>query len=130
MNEEKFDQGLNSENEILKYLHNKYLINNTHNKITRRKRKSLSNTKNSGFYNYNFRYKYNYNYNALDKINNKIVVRKNLKKLNSLEGLGFYIFVLASFLPIAFFIIYFKTEVNIFLLGFLIILVLSLKKNN
>ena len=54
--------------------------------------------------------------------------KKNLKKLNSLEGLGFYIFVLASFLPIAFFIIYFKTEVNIFLLGFLIILVLSLKK--
>lgn len=128
VNEEKFDQGLNSENEILKYLHNKYLINNTHKKITRRKRKSLSNTKNTGFYNYNFRYNYNYNYNALDKINNKIVVLKNLKKLNSLEGLGFYIFVLASFLPITFFIIYFKTEVNIFLLGFLIILVLSLKK--
>lgn len=128
VNEEKFNQGLNSENEILKYLHNKYLNNETYKKITRRKRKSLSNTKNSGFYNYNFRYNYNYNYNALDKINNKIVVLKNLKKLNSLEGLGFYIFVLASFLPIAFFIIYFKTEVNIFLLGFLIILVLSLKK--
>ena len=80
MNEEKFDLGLNSENEILKYLHNKYLINNTHNKITRRKRKSLSNTKNSGFYNYNFRY--NYNYNALDKINNKIVVlKKKFKKI-------------------------------------------------
>lgn len=127
VNEEKFDQGLNSENEILKYFYNKYLNNETYKKITRRKRKSLSNSKNSGFYNYNFRYNYNYNYNVLNKINNKIVIHKNLQKLNIFRGLGFYIFVLGSFLPLLF-IIYFKTEANIFLFGVLIILVLSLKK--
>lgn len=128
VNEEKFDQGLNSKVKILKYFHNKYFINKISKKVTRRKTKSLSNSKNKGFYNYNYKYKYNYNYNALEKINNKIFVHKNLQKLNNLYGLGFYIFVLASFLPSLFFIIHFKTEVNIFLLGFLMILVLSLKK--
>ena len=72
VNEEKFNLGLNSENKIGKYLYSKYLNNTIKNKVTRRKRKSISNKKNSGFYNYN----YNYEYNVLDKINNKSAIRK------------------------------------------------------
>ena len=74
VNEEKYDYGLNSENKIAKYLYKKYLNNTIKNKVTRRKRKSYSNRKNSGYYNYNFNY--NYEYNVLDKINNKSAIRK------------------------------------------------------
>ena len=74
VNEEKYDHGLNSENKIAKYLYKKYLNNTIKNKVSRRKRKSYSNRKNSGYYNYNFNY--NYEYNVLDKINNKSAIRK------------------------------------------------------
>jgi hypothetical protein len=74
VNEEKFDLGLNSENKIARYLDNKYLNNTIKNKVTRRKRKSYRNKKNSGYYNYNFNY--NYDYNILDKINTKNPIRK------------------------------------------------------
>ena len=74
VNEEKFDHGLNSENKIAKYLYDKYLNNTIKKKVSRRKRKSYSNKKNSGYYNYNFNY--NYDYNVLDKINNKSAIRK------------------------------------------------------
>jgi len=74
VNEEEFDHGLNSENKIAKYLYDKYLNNTIKKKVTRRKRKSYSNKKNSGYYNYNFNY--NYDYNVLDKINNKSAIRK------------------------------------------------------
>ena len=63
VNEEKFDHGLNSENKIAKYLYDKYLNNTIKKKVTRRKRKSYSNKKNSGYYNYNFNYNYDYNVN-------------------------------------------------------------------
>ena len=55
-------------------------------------------------------------------------LHKNSKKINDLYGLGFYIFILASFLPPLFFIKFFKIEVNILLVGFLIILIPILKK--
>ena len=74
VDEEKIDHGLNSENKIAKYLYDKYLNNTIKKKVTRRKRKSYSNKKNSGYYNYNFNY--NYDYNVLDKINNKSAIRK------------------------------------------------------
>ena len=74
VNEEKFDLGLNSENKIAKYLNKNYLNNTIKNKVTRRKRKSIRNKKNSGFYNYNFNY--NYEYNVIDKINNKSAIKK------------------------------------------------------
>lgn len=74
VDEEKFDHGLNSENKIAKYLYDKYLNNTIKKKVSRRKRKSYSNKKNSGYYNYNFNY--NYDYNVLDKINNKSAIRK------------------------------------------------------
>ncbi len=74
VNEEKYDHGLNSENKIIKYLYKKYLNNTIKNKVSRRKRKSYTNRKSSGYYNYNFNY--NYEYNVLDKINNKSAIRK------------------------------------------------------
>ena len=74
VNGEEFDHGLNSEYKIAKYLYDKYLNNTIKKKVTRRKRKSYSNKKNSGYYNYNFNY--NYDYNVLDKINNKSAIRK------------------------------------------------------
>ncbi len=74
VNEEKFDLGLNSENKIARYLNQKYLNNTIKNKVTRRRRKSYSNKKNSGYYNYNFNY--NYDYNIMDKINNRSPIRK------------------------------------------------------
>ena len=55
-------------------------------------------------------------------------LHKNSQKLNDLYGLGFYIFLMASLLPSLFFIIFFKIEVNILLVGFLIILIPILKK--
>ncbi len=74
VNETKFDLGLNSKKNIAKYLHKKYIHNIVKNKVTRRRRKSYNNKKNSGFYNYNFNY--NYEYNVIDKINNKSAIRK------------------------------------------------------
>ena len=65
------------------------------------------------------------------KISNSLLsgaLHKNSKKLNDLYGLGFYIFLMASLLPSLFFIIFFKIEVNILLVGFLIILIPILKK--
>ena len=62
--------GLDSENKIARYLNQKYLNNTIKNKVTRRRRKSYINKKNSGFYNYN------YKYNVIDKINNKSAIRK------------------------------------------------------
>jgi len=55
-------------------------------------------------------------------------LHKNSKKINDLYGLGFYIFILASFLPPLFFIKFFKIELNMWFFGFLIILILILKK--
>jgi len=74
VNEAKFDLGLNSENKIARYLNQKYLNNTIKNKVTRRRRKSYSNKKNSGYYNYNFNY--NYDYNIMDKISNRSSIRK------------------------------------------------------
>ena len=84
VNEKKFDQGLNSKNEILNYFNSQYFDNKISKKITRRKRKSLSNKKNNGFYNYNFRY--NYNYVVTDKIIKKNFFYKKLKKLFNLQA--------------------------------------------
>ena len=55
-------------------------------------------------------------------------LHKNSQRLNNLYGVGFYIFVLGCFLPSIFFLIFFKIEVNILMLGFLIILIPILKK--
>jgi len=55
-------------------------------------------------------------------------LHKNSQRLNNLYGIGFYIFVLGSVLPSIFFLIFFKIEVNILMLGFLIILIPILKK--
>ena len=74
VNETKFELGLNSKKNIAKYLHKKYIHNIIKNKVTRRRRKSYNNKKNSGFYNYNFNY--NYEYNVIDKINSKSAIRK------------------------------------------------------
>jgi hypothetical protein len=54
-------------------------------------------------------------------------LHKNSQRLNNLYGVGFYIFVLGCFLPSIFFLIFFKIEVNILMLGFLIILIPILK---
>jgi hypothetical protein len=54
-------------------------------------------------------------------------LHKNSQRLNNLYGVGFYIFVLGCFLPSIFFLIFFKIEVNILMLGFLIILFPILK---
>ena len=56
-------------------------------------------------------------------------IHKNSQKLNDLYHLGFYIFLIASFLPSLFFIIFFNIEVNTLLVGFLIILIPILKKS-
>ena len=55
-------------------------------------------------------------------------LHKNSQRLNNLYGIGFYIFVLGCVLPSIFFLIFFKIEVNILMLGFLIILIPILKK--
>ena len=55
-------------------------------------------------------------------------LHKNSQRLNNLYGIGFYIFVLGSVLPSIFFLIFFKIEVNILMLGFLIILIPIFKK--
>ena len=55
-------------------------------------------------------------------------LHKNSQRLNNLYGIGFYIFVLGCVLPSIFFLLFFKIEVNILMLGFLIILIPILKK--
>ena len=55
-------------------------------------------------------------------------LHKNSQKLNDLYGLGFYIFLIASFLPTLFFIKFFKIDINMWMLGFIIILIPILKK--
>ena len=55
-------------------------------------------------------------------------LHKKSNKLNDLYGLGFYIFILTSILPSIFFIKFFKIELNMWFLGFLIILIPILKK--
>ena len=53
---------------------------------------------------------------------------KNSKRINDLYGLGFYIFMVASFFPPLFFIKFFKIDINMWMLGFIIILIPILKK--
>jgi len=55
-------------------------------------------------------------------------LHKNSKKINDLYGLGFYIFMMASFFPTLFFIKFFKIDINMWMLGFIIILIPILKK--
>ena len=55
-------------------------------------------------------------------------LHKNSQKVNDLYGLGFYIFLIASFLPTLFFIKFFKIDINMWMLGFIIILIPILKK--
>lgn len=55
-------------------------------------------------------------------------LHKKSNKLNDLYGLGFYIFILSSLLPSLFFIKFFNIELNMWFLGFLIILISMLKK--
>ena len=65
------------------------------------------------------------------KINNSLLsgaLHKNSKRIHRLLGIGFYIFALGCFLPSLFFLVFFKTQVNILMLGFLIILLPIFKK--
>ena len=55
-------------------------------------------------------------------------LHKNSKRINDLYGLGFYIFMVASFFPPLFFIKFFKIDINMWMLGFIIILIPILKK--
>jgi len=55
-------------------------------------------------------------------------LHKNSQRLNNLYGIGFYIFVLGCLLPSLFFLLFFKVEVNILMLGFLIFLLPIFKK--
>ena len=55
-------------------------------------------------------------------------LHKNSKRINDLYGLGFYIFMMASFFPPLFFIKFFKIDINMWMLGFIIILIPILKK--
>lgn len=54
-------------------------------------------------------------------------LHKNSKRIHRLHGIGFYIFVLGCFLPSLFFLIFFKIQINILMLGFLIVLIPILK---
>lgn len=54
-------------------------------------------------------------------------LHKNSKRIHRLYGIGFYIFVLGCFLPSLFFLVFFKIQINILMLGFLIILIPILK---
>jgi len=56
-------------------------------------------------------------------------LHKNSKRINDLYGLGFYIFMVASFFPPLFFIKFFKIDINMWMLGFIIILIPILKKS-
>ena len=55
-------------------------------------------------------------------------LHKNSKRIHRLYGIGFYIFVLGCFLPSLFFLVFFKVEVNILMLVFLIFLLPIFKK--
>ena len=55
-------------------------------------------------------------------------LHKNSKRINDLYGIGFYIFILSSLLPSLFFIKFFKIDINMWMLGFIIILIPILKK--
>ena len=65
------------------------------------------------------------------KINHSLLsgaLHKNSQRLNNLYGIGFYIFVLGCLLPSLFYLVFFKVEVNILMLGFLIFLLPIFKK--
>ena len=65
------------------------------------------------------------------KINHSLLsgaLPKNSQRLNNLYGIGFYIFVLGCLLPSLFYLVFFKVEVNILMLGFLIFLLPIFKK--
>ena len=61
-------------------------------------------------------------------------LHKNSKRLNYLYGMGFYIFILGSLLPTLFFIKFFNIEIDMMVLGALLILIpilkLTLENNN
>ena len=64
------------------------------------------------------------------KVNNSILsgkLHKNSRKIKKTYGLGFYVFLLSSLLPIIVYLIFFKIEVNFLLLGELAILTTILK---
>ena len=64
------------------------------------------------------------------KVNNSILsgkFHKNSRKIKKTYGLGFYVFLLSSLLPIIVYLIFFKIEVNFLLLGELAILTTILK---
>lgn len=54
-------------------------------------------------------------------------LHKNSKRLNHLYGMGFYIFILGSLLPTLFFIKFFNIEIDMMVLGALLILIPILK---
>ena len=64
------------------------------------------------------------------KVNNSILsgkLHKNSRKIKKIYGLGFYIFLLSSFLPSIVFLFFFKIDANFLLVGELIILTTILK---
>ena len=64
------------------------------------------------------------------KVNNSLLsgkLHKNSRKIKKIYGLGFYVFLLSSLLPIIVYLIFFKIEVNFLLLGELVILTTILK---
>ena len=64
------------------------------------------------------------------KVNHSILsgkFHKNSKKIKKIYGLGFYIFLLSSFLPSIVFLFFFKIDANFLLVGELIILTTILK---
>lgn len=64
------------------------------------------------------------------KVNNSILsgkLHKNSRKIKNIYGLGFYVFLLSSLLPIIVYLIFFKIEVNFLLVGELVILTTILK---
>ena len=64
------------------------------------------------------------------KVNNSILsgkLHKNSRKIKKIYGLGFYVFLLSSLLPIIVYLIFFKIEINFLLLGELVILTTILK---
>ena len=56
-------------------------------------------------------------------------LHKNSKRLNHLYGMAFYIFILGSLLPTLFFIKFFNIEIDMMVLGALLILIPILKLN-
>ena len=64
------------------------------------------------------------------KVNHSILsgkFHKNSRKIKKIHGLGFYIFLLSSFLPSIVFLFFFKIDANFLLVGELIILTTILK---